>query len=360
MGIAVWLGGCADAQMQYNVVSYDNTVADTANQSILLNAVRASQHYPMSFTSVGELAASPPVSGSLGGTFNFSNNGLTGITASPGVSASGGYTTFALNNLNFRDFMEALREPISVKIVNSFYQNTTWPREMIWLIYVQQLNLPKELVEVIDTYRKRECPPDDRKGLCGPINYNIGLYYSENCGDHFIDINKRLLDIKDPGFYYNTASNPCNFLRMKIVLEEIRLRRLDRCRTAGPWRNCVPPIFQFATFRSAQRMIEYLGELISAQLYIEHRFMPEFAFGVGKDDFREVPLFVVQRGIGPERPAVVVYHSGSFYSIPEPAFGSPTEARSLQVLDLVLQTVRAATHREDLPKIPSLGIVSAK
>ena len=211
MGIAVWLGGCADAQMQYNVVSYDNTVADTANQSILLNAVRASQHYPMSFTSVGELAASPPVSGSLGGTFNFSNNGLTGITASPGVSASGGYTTFALNNLNFRDFMEALREPISMKIVNSFYQNTTWPREMIWLIYVQQLNLPKELVEVIDTYRKRECPPDDRKGLCGPINYNIGLYYSENCGDHFIDINKRLLDIKDPGFYYNTASNPCTF-----------------------------------------------------------------------------------------------------------------------------------------------------
>jgi hypothetical protein len=108
-------------------------------------------------------------------------------------------------------------------------------------------------------------------------------------------------------------------------------------------------------------MIEYLGELIAAQLYLERPFLPSVLIGVsGERDgmtFEEIPLFVVQRGIGPVRPAVVVYHNGGLYSIPEPAFGSPKEAKSLQVLDLVLQTVRAATHREDLPKIPSLGII---
>ena len=355
MGIAVWLAGCADAQLTYNVVTYDYMVADTANQSILLNAVRASQHYPMSFTSVGPILATPPLSGILAGTFNFGNPAVTGGTTTPTLNVGGGYQTFTLDNLNYQGFMEALREPVSLKIVSSFYQNANWPRETIWLIYIQQITPPPALVAFIDSKRKRECPYGS-PGRCKPVNDNLQLYRDEGCGDHFDDINKRLRQIKDdPSFYYNTAIKHCSFLRMKILLEEIRLARLDRCM---PSPYCVPPIFQFATFRSAQRMIEYLGELIAAQLYIERPYTPDFAFGLSPQLFVPVPLFVVQRGVGPVRPAVVVYHAGSLYSIPEPAFGSPDEARSLQVLDLVLQTVRAATHRDDMPKLPSLGIVT--
>ena len=368
VGIAIWLAGCADGLMTYNVVTYDSAVADTANQSILLNAVRASQHYPMSFTSVGPVLATPPVSGSVAGTFNFANNGLTGITANPTVTAGGGYQTFALDNLNYQSFMEALREPISYKIVGSFYQNTIWPREMLWLVYVQELMPSPVAVMAIDSHRKKECADPLPTSLCIEINKSIDLY-STKCepehfnDNHFKDIRRRLLQIsKDPDFYYNTAINECRFLRMKIFLEEMRLLRVDPCPFARPRRafagRCVP-----ATFRSAQRMIEYLGELIAAQLYIEDAYLPKMSLGVSRPigfRFEEVPLFVVQRGVGPLRPAVVVHHAGGFYSIPEPDFGSPTEARSLQVLDLVLQTVRAATHREDLAKLPSLGIIAGK
>ena len=113
------LAGCAKLQMGYNVLTYDAALADTANQMLLLNAVRASQHYPKSFTSVGQLIASPPVSGSVQSTFNFDTmipGGLTTYNHNPSISANAGYTQFALGNLNAQVFMEAIRKPVNAKI----------------------------------------------------------------------------------------------------------------------------------------------------------------------------------------------------------------------------------------------------
>src|ERR1700758_4313359 len=93
VGLAAWvLSGCAKTQMDYNVLSYDNAIADSANQLLLLNAVRASQHYPRSFTSVGQLQAVPPITGNLASTLTFSGlAGLQGYSLNPTVQASGGY-----------------------------------------------------------------------------------------------------------------------------------------------------------------------------------------------------------------------------------------------------------------------------
>jgi hypothetical protein len=361
IGIAVCLAGCIEAQMEANVISYDNTIADTANQSILMNAVRASQHYPMSFTSVGPVIATPPISGSIASTLSLGNTVTPSNTITPTLNASGGYTTFSLDNLNYQSFMEALREPVSLKIVSSFEQDQHWPREMLYLVYVQEVNPSVSLVLSIDKERKRICADrlsEFAKSHCDLIDKDLALFTAAHCGDHFTNIDHRLRDVsRDRGFYYNTATNQCRFLRMRIFLEEMRMLGKRPCPDSVHGPRCVP-----ATFRSALQMIEYLGELIAAQLYINDPYIPCVSLGVSTPvgyEFELVPLFVVQRGVGPTRPSVIVYHNGSFYSIPQPDFGSPTEERSLQVLDLVLQTVRAATHREDLPKQPSLGIVTS-
>src|SRR2546421_2969391 len=113
IGSALWAGGCAEVQMRYNALTYDTAIADASNQLLLLNAVRASQRYPMSFTSVGQVVASPPVSASLSSTLNFSAiTGLTTYILNPSVNTSAGYSQFALDNLNNRDFMEAIRQPV--------------------------------------------------------------------------------------------------------------------------------------------------------------------------------------------------------------------------------------------------------
>jgi hypothetical protein len=361
-GLIFCMTGCAEMQMGYNVITYDNAVADTANQLLLLNAVRASQHYPMSFTAVGQVVANPPVSGSLGGTVNFSRPlGLTTYSVNPSISANAGYGQFALGNLNSQEFMLAIRKPIQQKITDSFYQNTYWPRVLLDLIYVQKLASPSEsLIQSIDAERKFRCrnPASERdKNLCGALNRNIEGFAS-NCTAHFIDIRVRMSEFReDRNMYYNTAVNYCHFERFKILMEEMRLINRLPC-LSKPVPECV-----LVTNRSALQMIEYLGELIAAQNYIDAPFIPTMLFGrsteFGGFDYIDVPFFVVRRGgNGLEAAAVTVFHDESMYYIPQPDFGSPTEARSLQTLDLVLQTVQAATLRDDLPKVPTFGVIT--
>src|SRR4051794_9365576 len=110
LGAALCAASCAETQMRYNVLSYDNAVAQGANQQLLLNAVRASQNYPMSFTAIGQVLASPPVSASVDTAFNLATSwGLDTYSITPKVAANGGYGNFALDNLNYQKFMEALR-----------------------------------------------------------------------------------------------------------------------------------------------------------------------------------------------------------------------------------------------------------
>ena len=145
---AVWVGltacslvSCADLQMGYNVLTYDTAIADTGNQLLLLNAVRASQHYPRSFTSVGQLIAAPPISGSVASTLNFSAlTGLQTYNVNPQVQASAGYSQFALGNLNAQAFMVAIRDQVNSKITKSFFENRSWPRELLDLVYVQSFS----------------------------------------------------------------------------------------------------------------------------------------------------------------------------------------------------------------------------
>ena len=97
--VALCGAGCAETQMRYNVLSYDNAVAQGANQQLLLNAVRASQNYPMSFTSVGQVLANPPVSASVDTAFNLATSwGLDTYNISPKVQGGAGYTNFTLDN----------------------------------------------------------------------------------------------------------------------------------------------------------------------------------------------------------------------------------------------------------------------
>jgi hypothetical protein len=356
-----FLTGCAEVQMGYNVLSYDNAVADTANQLLLLNAVRASQHYPRSFTSVGDLAAGPPLSGNLASTLNFSALvGLQTYGLNPSASASAGYNQFGLGNLNAKKFMVAIRAPISKEITGSFRQSTGWPRQLLDLIYFQNFNPTEQIVRSVDSARKSKCrAPVTRPGTesrCERMNEQIDEFTSR-CNAHFIDVNVRIRDFRDDdrGIYYNTAVNYCHYSRFRIFLEEVRLVFYPIC-TEKPGPGCLP-----AKERSALEMIGYLGELIAAQNYIEEPFIPHVLYGrsVGPGyTLIDVPLFVVRRAEPLGSAAVAVQHDGATYYIPRPEFGSPTEERSLQTLELVLQTVQAATQPEDLPKtVPPVAVL---
>ena len=181
--------------------------------------------------------------------------------------------------------------------------------------------------------------------------------YTSRCNDvHFVDADVRVREFRDDrGMYYNTAVNYCHYTRFRLFLEEVRLIGQPIC-TEKPGPRCL-----HANERSALAMIGYLGDLIAAQNYRDEPFEPKVMFGRSTDttyEFVDVPIFVVRRGEPLGGAAVVVQHDGTTYYIPRPDFGSPTEARSLQTLELVLQTVQAATSQKDLPKtVPSVAVV---
>ena len=230
------------------------------------------------------------------------------------------------------------------------------------MIYVQSLHPTDGQIRAIHAEREKRCGAGgsrrDGGDLCAAINSLIERYASR-CTAHFGEIGGRLHDLRrDPRIYYNSARTFCHFARFELLLLEMRLTRWKVCRDKKPAVPCIT-----AVHRPAQQMIAYLGELIAAQNYIEEPFTPFLIVGEstprGGYEFVEVPLFEVRRGIASGAAAVSVVHEGEVFHILRPDFGSQLEARSLQTLDLVLQTLRAATTRENLPKVQTLGIVAS-
>jgi len=345
--------GCSQVQMGYNVLSYDAAIADTANQQLLLNAVRASQHYPKSFTQPGNLKATPPVTGNFDSAFNLTRiDGLTTYGFTPKLAVDGGYNEFSLNNLNFDEYMTRIRSEIKPAITQRFEQNRNWPGQLRDLLYIQEFKLSEQEVRFIDSRRKTICLHATTRSLiqrCKTLNDQIAEFANE-CEDarsHFFSLPDRIDRVrKDRGIYFNSAANFCHYNRFRILLEEVHITT-KICSKAQQF-GCVQVVR-----RTPLDMIGYLGDLIAAQNYRSERFVPKVIVGisVGSDfEFHDVPLFDVRIGAPTVPASVLVMHEGIPYYIPRPDFGSPDEARSMQTLDLVLQTVQAATKGEDVPK----------
>jgi hypothetical protein len=354
LSLALLAGGCAATQMRQNVMSYDDALAVSANEMLLLNAVRSSQRYPMSFASVGQIYGAPQLAGSLGGQMNFTDAvGFTTATLTPSVSTIGpGYSQFTLDNLNSKEFMDRMRRPVDRDIIKSFL-DSNWPKELVRLVYVQSLNPDAAKVEAMDRKRRSACaaPRDERASrLCAVLDEDTAAY-GARCSGHFSSTQARLQAFRDdPDSYYNSVASACHFLRFQIVLREARLLQIEPCPPEKPGPGCLR-----AKYRSALQMVQYLGDLIAAQHYIEAPFVPTVLIGhstiEGSYEFVRAPLFEVRRDpAGLALAAVRVRHADGLYYIPRPDFGAPAEARSLQALDLVLQSIRAATFKTDLPK----------
>jgi hypothetical protein len=346
--------GCSKVQMGYNVLSFDTAIADTANQQLLLNAVRSSQHYPKSFTQPGNLKATPPVSGGLDSVFNLTRfDGLGAYSFTPKIAVDGGYSEFSLSNLNYEEYMNDIRDVIPPRITDTFRRNSNWPGQLRDLLYVQKFELSEQMLSFIDSRRKSICRfplTDSQTQRCDVLQEQIAEFEDQCNGDqHFSNVAARIDRLRgDPGIYFNTASNYCHYNRFRIFLEEVRLIGPKIICSKQQKFGCVREIP-----RSALDMIGYLGELIAAQNYISEPFMPKVAVGIPVGPhfrFVQVPLFEVRIGPPGGPASVLVKHEAALYYIPRPDFGSPLEARSMQTLDLVLQTVQAATKKEDVPK----------
>jgi hypothetical protein len=328
--------GCTRAELVDKADAYDAAVWDSNNRKVLLNAVRASQRAPMSFVAIGDVTATPTLSGTTGGTISLGPGGLTSYGGAPSFSYGGGFSSFQLANLNQNEFFQLMHAPIQKKEVDEFFLEK-WPKELVTLILTQSITLtPGENADIDRQYHAVCATPATRRDqeICDVIQQNE-------------DDQRSCEDPDSPELeVLNTARDFCSMNKFQILTRKLRLLNEPYPRPK---------------YRSPEGILYYLGELTAAQLYSTHRYDPKILIETADGVRREIPLFVVKRGNpGPPTAAVQVKFNGEEFYIPRPELGDLQEARSLQVLDIATTAITLATTKASLPKSNNVNLVTAK
>lgn len=338
--LAAFCVGCTRAELEHKADAYNAAIAQSNNRQILLNAVRASQRSPMSFVGFGDVSASPNYSGSASTTVNLSPAGLTSYVLNPSVNYNGGFSNFALSNLNRTEYIQAIQRPIPPKLAQYFY-DLKWPKELVDLMLVQSHVIKRGEYARIEAEVRARCANqvDHRtREICQRLDDDLDAFKSEGC--HEFPYNNAEIT------FLNTAREFCSMNAYQRFLRKVRLVQL----------NVVP-----ARLRSIQGMLYYLGELIAAQNYSVHPYTPTIYVETPDGHRRLVPLFEVRRGVaGVGQAAVEVFYEGEIFYIPKPAFGTIEEARSLQVLDLLSIALALQTTKDELPKSSTVTLIPAR
>jgi hypothetical protein len=337
-------GGCTRIELESKAEAYNAAIAESTNELLLLNAVRASQRAPMSFTSLGEVSASPSVSGSAAGTFNFDPFGLTTYSLNPSASVSGGFSSFSMSNLNSQEFMKKIRVSVDPKLIQ-YFRDLKWPQELVGLMFIGSYEIRHEDYVRLEREAKAKCatPIDpDTASVCRLLDEDAAALAAEYCHPYPERAVLTLL---------NTGRELCGMGKFQLFL-----RRLIWVLKIDPFKTRYLPYQR----RSSQGMLYYLGELIAAQNYSTKPYVPTIFTGTDAG-IRRVPLFVVQRGLLARGGAAVrVSYNGDTFYIPQPELGSFEEAHSMQVLDFVSQVITAQTSSKDLPKVNTIGLIPVR
>ncbi|WP_456726739.1 hypothetical protein [Bradyrhizobium sp. USDA 3397] len=319
--------------------AYDSAIATSSNEAILLNAVRASQRAPMSFVSFGQVLATPTFSGTIATSANFDPAGFTSQSVNPGLSIGGGFNSFTMDNLNTTEFAQRMRIQIPIELAY-YFEAQKWPEELIDLLLIGSLTVSPSLQNTILAKAEQLCfsPATEREAQ---ICERIASQQAELVSLHCFHYGRRPV-------LFNSGRDACSMYPFQLFLRQTRLLGINVLRDSRIR----------VTLRTPMGLLYYLGELIAAQNYSEHRFDPTVLVGTSIG-YRAVPLFQVRRNLpAPAGAAVTVSYGGDAFHIPRPAFGSVEEARSLQVLDLVSQVIVLRTKATDIPKINTVGLIA--
>jgi hypothetical protein len=147
----------------------------------------------------------------------------------------------------------------------------------------------------------------------------------------------------------------------KIFSDECQSSMIKICEPYKPKKNkpAVPNVVGIKGLdvqcRSPERMVRYLGELIAAQHFRPHRFVPE----VIDPELRErFALLRVERGVPlPGGAAVAIRDSeGEMFYVPRPSYGAPGADRSLEALAFVSDALNMAVSKKAFPQVTTFTV----
>jgi hypothetical protein len=108
-------------------------------------------------------------------------------------------------------------------------------------------------------------------------------------------------------------------------------------------------------FRTPERVVRYLGDLISAQSYGPKRYIPEV---IDVERGEKYKLLVVTRGIAPPGGAAVSVRSpeGEMFYVPRRDPGAPRDEVSLETLSIATDILNLAVTKKAFPEVTTLRV----
>jgi hypothetical protein len=121
-----------------DAVSYNRSVEDVSNKTLLHNVLRAADREPLHFTELAKITGT--IAATFGVNFEFPFDGpLDEFSSAPSTSLRVG-PTYDVAPLNAKEFMSGIMTPASPELF-AYYWDQGWPEEMLLYLFVREVKL---------------------------------------------------------------------------------------------------------------------------------------------------------------------------------------------------------------------------
>lgn len=164
--VGLLLIGCTRTQVIDRSMDFNEALEVSTNQMLLLNAVRASRKYPMHFSNISQVTATPKISTKLGFTLPFGGD-ASGFSSSPEFDYSHA-DTIVFTALNDQDFYRGILSPVGFPIVDQ-YLSQGWPSELLIYMFVERLELSENSTVALLSLALATCSGNMNSQACGVL-----------------------------------------------------------------------------------------------------------------------------------------------------------------------------------------------
>ncbi len=381
---ALSLAGCATkAAYVRQSVQANLVMEDVSNKVLLLNIVRAYKKRPMHFSTFERLsgpAGFGATSQSIQIPFGPGGSGSYPLTFGFGLDRP----NFAVLPLDKQEFTRGFTSPIPLKTL-SYYFDQGWPRHMLLLAFLRQIDVADKDGTIKETYRNY---PQNFPEFTKFQEYTRQIAACRISSRSIVTSEEPLgpvltrKEMSDPEKIAIAASHGLSVVKLKN--DKYQLKRtqkglaLQLSSDGARDIPCAPAVAVSDSNKSAvvddeklilhvrspEAIVYYLGEIARAQLdgvygasgVLDSSRKPMinvFSTVPGQPSDTSTPLFVLNRG-KPSEHAIEVDHEGETYWIPTE---SAQAGRSLHLLSLVTQLIGLQKSATDLPTSSTVQLV---
>lgn len=368
--------GCttSPAALSNRAVEFNKTAASAADSQILLNVLRAAFREPVRYTAISQIRESRTLDRGVatGSSFPFGADAPRIFNLSPSASLRSSETpSFDVIPLDTKAAASGLFRPVETQTFVTFW-NQRWPRAILLSLFVDSITLdaeasricgfaPKETRIANTAFLRR-----DRAGAVIADEFAVAQKAFRCLRDHLdaretkrtetplnkveldpSELVKALPELSKAGFSIKQSDEGTPIYT--ISKEESRYRIFFDPKGKG--RKASVRL----TFRSADGMVYYLGEIVRRQLAKEP--VQQIVVGGREPEVGFATLFHVYSNSGPETGETIdVDFLGGRYGLQR---NPPDSDRSLTTLSLLSQVFSLYKEGTDLPRTTAVQVVGA-